>query len=99
VPGAPPLSVSAILVVTVVLGLLAPTVAMARALRCHDGVAPSPTSAAGTCRPACRCDADEQCDGVCTFVLCTGREFACDPRSFVVPVGRKLKFVSETLPK
>jgi hypothetical protein len=82
-PGAPPLSVSAILVVSVVLSLLAPALAAARVFRCHDGIPPSATSPF--------CDADEQCDGVCTFVFCTGREFACKPDNFVVPVGEKWK--------
>jgi hypothetical protein len=61
--------------------LLTPTVAAERTVRvtCRDGVLPSPRRA---------CDADQACDGVCTFVLSSGQTFITE-HPVVVPVGRK----------
>ena len=77
----------------VVAALLAPAVAAARVVRvtCRDGVVPPlPRCKAGCTRPL-RCDADGQCNGVCTFAIRVCGEVVCVDRIFPVPVGQRQK--------
>ena len=71
---------SRLLVATALAALIgAPSLAAARILHltCRDGVVPPRTWCPVGCRRPIRCDADEQCNGVCTFAIRLCGEVAC----------------------
>ena len=75
-----------------VAALLAPSLATARIVHstCIDGVLVHRRCRipiAGLCRPVC--DADQTCNGVCTFVLPCSPVPACVPETVTVSVGEK----------
>ena len=60
---------------------------------CHDKEAPRPILCPRGCLPTqpVFCDADHQCNGVCTFVVrVCSPEVVCSDETFVVPVGQKV---------
>ena len=75
----------------VVAALLAPAVAASRVVRiaCREGIAPPlPRCVVGCSRPV-RCDADEQCNGICTFAIRVCGEVACSDHLVRVAVGQR----------
>ena len=75
----------------VVAALLAPAVAASRVVRiaCREGIAPPlPRCVVGCSRPV-RCDADEQCNGICTFAIRVCGEVACSDHLVSVAVGQR----------
>ena len=74
----------------VVAALLAPAAA-SRVVRiaCREGIAPPlPRCVVGCSRPV-RCDADEQCNGICTFAIRVCGEVACSDHLVSVAVGQR----------
>jgi len=74
----------------VVAALLAPAAA-SRVVRiaCREGIAPPlPRCVVGCSRPV-RCDADEQCNGICTFAIRVCGEVACSDHLVRVAVGQR----------
>ena len=73
------------------------TTAASRLFKCRDGILAPPTR---VCRPPfCSCDADQACDGVCTFVIPVFCEVTCATQTFMVPVGQKLALPARGTPR
>ena len=71
--------------------VLMPSGAAGRTVRavCNDGVPPPRTLCVAGCSRPIRCDADQVCDGTCTFAIRVCGEVACSDRLVDVAVGRR----------
>ena len=90
---------SRLLVATALAALLgAPSLAAARIvyLTCRDGVPPPRTLCPVGCSRPIRCDADAQCNAVCTFAIRVCGEVACLDRIFPVSVEERQKITLVT---
>ena len=70
------------------LGIARTATARTVRLSCHDGVSPPRTLCPVGCSGPNLCDADDQCDGICTFAIRVCPEVTCEPQT--VPVGQKV---------
>src|SRR5437667_357694 len=88
--GGTPMHARSLSTLLVVAALLAPAAA-SRVVRiaCREGIAPPlPRCVVGCSRPV-RCDADEQCNGICTFAIRVCGEVACSDHLVSVAVGQR----------
>ena len=80
---------SAVAILTLLVVATAPTASARRVVvTCHDGVLDHPTCR--ECRESSTaCDTDQECNGVCVFLVSGFCEFTCVNETVVVPVGEK----------